>query len=390
MWLIDGLFVVWLALLAGGVVVAWRFQRGLGNRIELAREPAVVVIAPVKGTSRHLPTFVARLRAQRYGRYRIVAVVEAETDPAVPVLRAAAEGPGAPLTIAVAGLSVDEGQKVHNLIHALDRLESGDEMVAFVDADTQPAPDWLVRLVEPLTRGGIDVVTGHRWLIPVNGDVPSAVTAAATNSLVAALRIWDVVWGGTCAMRRETVERIGLRERWRGAIVDDVFLTRIVHEHRLRLLAPRSLIVPSPVEHSARSALAFGRRQYKFVGWYLPKIWWSAVAATTFHLVAGACALVLALRGDLFAILALVVAVALAQARAEVRLMIVRKTFDVEAQRAYRAKADYAVRWLPPLWIGLHVVSGWSTLLSRRLVWAGVVYEFRGHRETRIVSRPAA
>ena len=387
---IYGLIVLWLALLAGAVSVAWRFQRGIGNRVDLAREPRVVVIAPVKGANRHLPDFMARLRAQDYGRYRIVAVVAAAPDAALPVLQAAAAGPGAPLSIAVAGLSVDEGQKIHNLLHALDRLDGSDEIVAFVDADTQPAPDWLLRLVEPLTRGGIDVVTGHRWLLPVRGDLPSALAAAATNSLVGALRVYNVVWGGTCAMHWATIERIGLRDRWRGSIVDDVHLTRIMREHRLRLLAPRSLIVASPIEHSYRSAFAFGRRQYKFIRWYLPEVWWLGAAMTALFLVAGASALALACTGDRFALAALVLAFVLGQARASVRLMIVRKAFGGAAQGAYRAKADAAVRWLAPAWIALHAASAWTTLLSRSLVWAGVVYEFRGYRETRVVSRAAA
>jgi hypothetical protein len=391
MWLAYGVIycviAVWLVQLGGGVAVASRFRRGIGNFVELEREPEVLVVAPVKGASRHLPGFLAALRAQRYARYRILAVVEAESDPAVPVLRAAAEGPGAELTVAVAGLAVDEGQKVHNLIHALDRLEARDEVVAFVDADTQPQPDWLLRLVEPLTRGGVDAVTGHRWLMPVRGDLPSALTAAAVNSLVGALRIWDVVWGGTCALRRTTIDEIGLRERWRGAVVDDVALTRILTEQGRKVLAPRTLIVPSPVEHSVRSALAFGRRQYTFIRWYLPKVWWIGAFSTSLSLVAGTCVLVLALMGDWFALAALVLGLALAQARASVRCRIVDTVWGPEAGRAYRATADGAVRWLAPAWVLLHAVCVWSTLAARRLTWAGVVYEFRGYRETRIVSR---
>lgn len=387
MWLIYGLITVWLTLLAGSVYAAWRFQRGIGNRIALAHEPNVAVVVPIKGAHRHLGEFVARLRSQRYGRYRILAVVEAETDPAFPVLQAASAGPGAPVTTHVAGLSVDEGQKVHNLIHALDRLEPEDEIVAFVDADTQPAPDWLLRLVEPLTRGHIDVVTGHRWLTPVCGDLPSALAAAATNGLVGAIRMFDVVWGGTWAMRRTTIERIALRDRWRGSIADDVHLSRIIREHGLRLLTPRTLIVRSPVEHGYRSAFAFGRRQYKFIGWYLPRIWWLGAAVIAIPPVAGACAVVLALQGNRFATLALVCGFALAQARASVRLMIVRKAFDAEAQQDYRATADATVRWWSPAWVLLHAASAWSTLFSRRVVWAGVVYAYRGHRRTHVVSR---
>ncbi len=386
-WLGYGIIAVWLVQLGGGVVMAWRFQRSIGNHVALEREPEVLVVTPVKGASRHLAGFAAALRAQRYGRYRILAVVEAESDPAVPILRAAAEGPGAPLEVAVAGLAVDEGQKVHNLIHALDRVEARDEVVAFVDADTQPQPDWLLRLVEPLTRGGIDVVTGHRWLLPVRGDLPSALTAAAVNALVGALRIWDVVWGGTWALRRATIERIDLRDRWRGSISDDMHLTRIVREHGLRVLAPRTLIVPSPVEHSFRSALAFGRRQYFFMRWYLPKVWCVGALTASLSLVAGTGTLVLALAGDRFAISALALGFALGQARASVRGRIVDKAWGADARRAYAATADWAVRWLAPAWIALHAAAAWSTLASRRVAWSGVVYELRGYRETRIVSR---
>lgn len=141
------------------------------------------------------------------------------------------------------------------------------------------------------------------------------------------------------------------------------------------------------MEHSFRSAFAFGWRQYKFVGWYLPHLWLIAAATTTIPFVTGASAVVLALKGDRFAMLALVLAFALA--RASVRLMIVRKAFDAEAQRAYRATADAAVRLLAPAWIALHAAAVWSTLVSRRMVWSGTTYAYLGNQRTRVLSRSA-
>ncbi len=381
------LIACWLAVLAGAVWFAWTFLSVLAPAPAPEAEPPVTVIAPIKGAGPLLRPFIERLRSQAYADYRILAVVESEDDPAAPVLREMADEPGAPLATLVAGLSAREGQKVHNLRHGLAHLDASAQIVAFVDADTLPSPDWLVRLVRPLTREeDIAAVTGYRWVVSEGGGWPSAIVAAANASVVTMPRVWNVCWGGTLALRRETIERLDLAGRLEGAVVDDVLITRILHEEGLRILTPRGLVVLSPVHHDWASAFAFAHRQYTFVRWYLPGSWCAATALLSLPVVAGGAALVLALMGDRIALAALLAAVLLGQARASLRARIVAALFGEEG-RALFARSGWADRWLAPVWITFHAAGAWSSLLTRRLLWAGTLYEFVGRNETRVIRR---
>ncbi len=385
MWILYCVIGTWLLLLGGAVFFAGRFGSDLGRPVAPGAAPRAVVIVAVKGASPFLPRFLSLLRAQAYAGYRVVASVEAADDPAMPHLRAACAGPGAPLTIVVAGQATRQGQKVQNLLRALDEIGPGDEIVAFIDADTLPLPDWLPRLVQPLANGSADVVTGYRWLMPVDGGWPSAVVAAANASVVTLPRVWHVLWGGTMGMHRNTIERLDLRRELTGAIVDDVHMTRLCHRQALRITRPRDLLLASPVRHSWQSALAFGRRQYLFIRWYFPGLWAVAAVMLTLPVLATTTAIVLALRGDPVAIGALALACALAQLRARYRARIVSRLWG-GSPLAAQLRPLWADRWLAPVWLPFHAACLWSAALSRRMWWAGYHYEFRGYNEVRVLA----
>jgi cellulose synthase/poly-beta-1,6-N-acetylglucosamine synthase-like glycosyltransferase len=155
------------------------YRRGLPRPELPGSEPSVAVILPVKGGA-HLAGLLPCLRAQRYSRYRIVASVESKEDPAFAILSAARREPGAPLDVVVAGLAENAGQKVWNLLAALDRLSPEDEIVAFLDADVLLTPLWLPRLVAVIVNSGRPVATGYRWMIPSDDRWSSACLAAAS------------------------------------------------------------------------------------------------------------------------------------------------------------------------------------------------------------------
>ena len=150
------------------------------------------------------------LRAQKYAQYRIIASVEAGTS-CLRALSAAQREPGAPLKVTVAGLAKDAEQKVVNQLAALERLKPDDAIVAFIDADSLPTPLWLPRLVAAddslaaLPRGGLPL---------------------------------SIVWGGSAAVRRETLDSIRIRDFWRGAISDDFQMAEALRQAKLLTHAP--------------------------------------------------------------------------------------------------------------------------------------------------------
>ena len=372
-----------LALLCGqsllSTLLVAAYRRGLPRPEIPGSEPNVAVILPVRG-EQNLDRFLPLLRAQQYGRYRIIASVESADDPAFRLLRAAETEPGAPLETTVAGLAANAGQKVWNLLAALERLRPEDDIVAFIDADTLPTPQWLPRLVAVIVNSGRPVATGYRWMTPADDRWSSCCLAAANASIASLPRgvlPMTIVWGGSVAMKRETLEAIAIEDVWRGAISDDAQMAEALRRSGLTAHAPRQGLLLSPVACSWRELLAFGVRQYRIVYIHQPMSWaialvflWAppvylALAAPSFAAASPAAWLALAL------------VLALAEVRTRLRRGIQRALWPElggpRDERRWRAE-----RWLRPVWLFMHALCAAGAPLSRTIDWAGVRYHVVG------------
>ncbi len=389
---VDVLFVAWGVIAVLSTLSAWRYTWDLPlTEIPGTTPPAAIVVA-VKNASDVSRAFFGRLRHQVYPDYRIIAAVESEQDPAFAMVTEESKRPGAPLRTVVAGQSGRTGQKVWNLLAALDAIEPSDEIVVFVDADTLPAPEWLARLVAALVNTGRDAVTGYRWIIPADNRVSSAVVAAANASIVTLLRLPSIVnhcWGGTMAMRRATLERIDIRRYWAGAISDDVQMTRAFKEAGYPVYSPRQSLLLSPVAMSWSEALSFGRRQYRFMLLHEPGMWALAAVGTIFPIIAASVALSMAVHGSVFAIVLIATSLCLGEVRYHCRRRIVIALWG-EATAAGLPMYWRVERWLRPIWWSYHALCVFSAPGSRHIHWAGIDYRVRGRQDVEVSRPPAA
>lgn len=389
---ISVLFVAWGAIAVMSTLSAWRYTWGLPLSEIPGSTPPVVVILAERNASDVSRSFFDRLRHQAYPDYRIVAAVESEEDPAFAMLTDESKRPGAPLRTVVAGQSERTAQKVWNLLAALDAIEPGDEIVAFVDPDTLPTPEWLPRLVAALVNTGRDAVTGYRWIIPADNRVSSAVVAAANASIVTLPRLPSIInhcWAGTVAMRRTTLETIDIRRYWAGAIMDDGQMTRAFKDAGYPVYSPRQNLLLSPVALSWSEALSFGRRQYRFMLLHSPGIWAVAALGTFFPIAAAIAALSMALQGSVLAIVLIGVSLVLGEVRYRCRRRIVVALWG-EATAAGRATYWWVERWLRPIWWSFHAVCVFSALGSRHIRWGGIDYWVRGPQDVEVSRPPAA
>jgi hypothetical protein len=390
---ITGIVVfAWIAIAIANTVSAWRYTWGLPLSEIPGSTPPVAVIVAVKNASEVSRAFFGRLRHQAYPNYRIIAAVESEEDPAFAMVTGESKRPGPPLRTVVAGQSGRTGQKVWNLLAALDAIEPSDEIVAFVDADTLPAPEWLARLVAALVNTGRDAVTGYRWIIPAEDRVSSAVVAAANASVVTVPRLPSIInhcWGGTMAMRRKTLERIDIRRYWAGAISDDAQMTRAFKDAGYEVYSPRQNLLLSPVAMSWSEALSFGRRQYRIMLLHSPGMWALAAVGTIFPVAAAIAALSMALQGSAPAIALIGVSLVLGEVRYHCRRRIVSALWG-EATAAGRANYWRVERWLRPIWWSFHALCVFSAPGSRHIRWAGIDYQIRGPQDVEVSRPPAA
>jgi len=383
------LLAVWIASAALNAVAAWRYARGLPFEEIPQSAPSTAVIVAIKGSSNTSREFFRRLRRQAYPHYRIIAAIESERDPAFAMLSGERKLAGPPLAIVISGLSTRNGQKNRNLLAALDALKEGDEIVVFTDADTLPPPEWLPRLIASLINPGREAVTGYRWIIPADNRLSSAVVAAANASIITLPRLPFILnhfWGGTMAMRRKTLERIGIRRYWKGALSDDTQMTRAFKEANIPFFSPRQSLLLSPVSLSWREAFAFGTRQYRVLWFEGRTLWFLAALGTAFPIAAALTALSLAAQGNFYAIAAIALSLVLGDLRYRSRRKIVAALWGDEAitQNSVYWRAE---RFLRPVWWCFHALCVFAALGSRRIHWAGVDYWCRGPQNIE-VKRP--
>ena len=381
------LLIAWITIAILNTLSAWRYTWGLPLTEVPGITPPAAVIVAVKNASDVSRAFFDRLRHQAYPDYRIIAAVESEEDPAFAMVTEESKRPGAPIRTVVAGQSERTGQKVWNLLAAVDAIEIRDEIVAFVDADTLPTPEWLPRLVAALVNTGREAVTGYRWIIPADNRVSSAVVAAANASVVTSPRIPSITnhcWGGTMAVRRKTLERIDIRRYWAGAISDDAQMTLAFKEAGYPVFSPRQSLLLSPVAMSLSEALSFGRRQYRIMWMHGPGMWALAALGTIFPIAAAVAALSMALQGSVVAIGLLGASLLFGEVRYHCRRRIVVALWGEAAGRAMYWRVE---RWLRPIWWSFHALCVFSALGSRHICWAGIDYWIRGPQDVE-VSRP--
>src|SRR5581483_2232941 len=135
--------------------------------------PYAAVIIPCKGIDEHFEENLSRYLTQDYPRYQVILCVATRTDPAYEVLwkhvshRLVRRGAGlSRITLEVAGLSDQRGEKVHNLLRGIEVADREAKVLVFGDIDACPKPDWLRLLVAPLGRETVMVSTGFRWYLP--------------------------------------------------------------------------------------------------------------------------------------------------------------------------------------------------------------------------------
>jgi len=330
----------------------------------------VVLIVPVRGISPHLGELWHGICTQAYRPTRVIFAVESANDPASPALRALTDGP--PIEIVVAGVATERGQKIHNMLAALGRLEPDDAIVVFADVDIAPTPDWLARLLRDLDRADLGMTSGYRWLMPTDERWSTAFVCVINSSIAAAPRDskWTNAWGGSMALRRHTIEALDLPTLWERAVSDDLTISRAVRALGGKVRSPRDALVPAPASYSWRDVVVFARRQYLFTRTHAPGLWLVAAAATTIPLVGWATALPLALTGNEVAIGTIVIAYALDYTRARLRERIPRKLWGIESH----PRVKWLDRWAAPAWLALHAAVIWSTLFGRTIHWAGRTY----------------
>lgn len=366
------LFVVILGVISAVVASISLMTRASAPRREpLLREdetPSVTLFVPCCGAEEGLAANLKALSSQDYPGLRICYVVENRDDGAIPIIERQE-----PHTLVVAGAAAGSGQKVHNLLTALEEVEPTD-VWAFTDSDGRPDREWLRRLVAALTEPEVGVASTYRFYVPEPASFATLLRSVWNAAVLSLLGEHDrnFAWGGGMAIRRDVFKRIGVRDAWRGALSDDYALTHAVRRAGLEVRFVPECLVPSYGRIGIGELLSWVTRQVKITRVYWPAWFWAAAA----HHGLYATFLVLGPWAGGWPAFVLWVAVLFMGAWSGAR-----RARRIPWARNYA----WAYATMFPLASFLTIQAVLRALVSRRIEWRGRVYEMRSPSETIIV-----
>lgn len=351
--------------------------------------PYVTIFAPCRGLEGELKINLAALFSQNYPEYEIVFVTGDADDPCVPVIEELrAEFPNIHSRLIFAGVAENEGQKVYNLREAVPHASNKSEVFVFVDSDARPGTDWLRLLVAPLSDETIGAATGYRWFISRRRNFSSefqSVWNASVASALGANAKNNFCWGGSTAIRRETFERINMRERWRGTLSDDFAVTSAMKGNSLDVHFVPQCLTASFEDCTFRGLLEFSTRQMKITRVYAPNFWkMSFIGSALFNLVMISSILLMILKiaivGPLIVFLLVVI---LSTGKSCLRLKAVRLVLTEHASAVRKQILTQNIFWI--LAPALFLYNCVAALLSRKIVWRGITYELISSNKTAIL-----
>ncbi len=351
--------------------------------------PKAAVIAPCKGRDHEMEANLSALFDQNYRDYEILFVIASEMDEARPIIeRVMDENRNRKSKLVIATPDNNRGEKVNNLLAAIDEASPDTQAFVFVDSDARVHREWMRALVAPLADNRTGAATGYRWYLPVKGGLWSALLSAWNGSVATTLgdHSHNFAWGGSTAILRDTFERSGVGELWQKALSDDYALTRAVELQGLKIaFVPRCLIL-SREDASFSSLIEFTTRQVTITRVYRPRVWWIGITSHTLFVSVFFGGIIPALISTgginrVISLAMLAVIYLLGSLKGALRLAAAREAIKSAGDEIMRLWWMYSLLW--PLVSLVFLYNFIRSSLTQRVKWRGNIYEMRSPEETK-------
>ena len=288
----------------------------------------------------------------------------------------------------VSGIARNCGQKNHNLLRAIAREGGRSEVYVFCDSDVKPDRWWLRKLISPLADEDTPVATGFRWLAPSRGYLGELLHAMLNAYLITLIanRNFKGVWGGSMAIRREAFEKLGVAERWRETVVDDMSLSQLLVENRVdRVYVPSCLAVSHEAIPSVRGTIDWFVRQIAYIRYYLKSFWVVALIAHSLNLLIILSSPILLIVGAFYRPL---LWGGLAGFSFTVLMMLNSLLIKSTGRGGWRSLPWF---FFSPLVWSIGAFCLWRTTFLRSLVWRDTIYHMdKGGRVLSVVRKQKA
>ena len=350
--------------------------------------PKAAVVLSLRGSDPFLLKSMSALLDQDYDDFTLFIIVDSPNDSAWPdVHRLQAMAPDRVKSQVLKNRLETCSLKCCALAEVTEQLDASYEVVAYLDGDAAPHRRWLRDLVEPLSDPSIGVTTGNRWYTPAT--ISSGAMVRYFWNAGAVVQVWlnGILWAGSMALRRDTIEKIGLIEAWRSSLSVDGAGVRQIRRAGLKTLFVPNVIMPNREDITIAQFIPWSERQLVAAkssesGWALVLLHAATIAFCVFAPVA---MIAVGFQTGWIALLGYWIGAAISSGMIEYAMQQVLRSNRVSFGWI---KWKAMLYFLPSL-VLCHFVY-FRTLIGAhyrtRVSWRGVEYQLMGTNDVRMVS----
>jgi hypothetical protein len=270
-WLFLAAFPVVLVILVGKIRIF--FSKRVPQPDQISNQVPIDILVPVKGSYTGQLQILEMLLLQKYDNYRVLFIVESDSDPAAQVIDKLCHLYAHARKI-IAGQAHGCAQKNHNLICGLTGVREETEILLFCDSTNSPHTEWLSRLTAHIRNGSFKVVTTFRSFVPMPptlGGICQSIYGAMLLYLMIAL---PKPWGGATAIKRELFDELKIQNIWSQTVVDDLVLGNALEKAGVKIKVDYANLLSSPLyNHTISTYMKYLDRQVLFPKFTNPEIW---------------------------------------------------------------------------------------------------------------------
>ncbi|MFN0087128.1 MAG: bacteriohopanetetrol glucosamine biosynthesis glycosyltransferase HpnI [Blastocatellia bacterium] len=241
-----------------------RRQRALGT----AYAPPVTIFKPVRGADAEAYENFASFCRQDYPAFQLLFGAREESDPAVPIIRRLQEDfPEREIDLVISSEEIGHNPKVSNLWNMFPRARH--DMLLIVDSDIRVTPGYLRRVVAPMQRPEVGMVTclyrGTNATTPAGLLENIGISSTFGPEVCASRALEGIAFalGSTIVMRRELLEQIGGFPAVANHLADDFMLGNLAARAGCEVVLSDCIVEhvsgPDTIEAMLRHQLRWGR-----------------------------------------------------------------------------------------------------------------------------------
>lgn len=242
---------------------------------ETSSSAFVSVLVPCRGLDPGFRDNLMALMRQEHPNYEVIFAVRTKDDPAYPVLEEVRRTSKRPVKVVIPSRMRAVSDKLNNLLAAIEAADERSTIFTVMDSDVSPRPDWLGKLVAPLSNPKIGISSGYRFYLPPSFDFVSYLRSvwSASLALYMPLKRLTSCYGGAMAFKRDFFEHYRIAELWERAVADDVPISNRAIEAGYYVLFVPDCLVPSYEHSDWRSFISWANRQCFIIKTYASKRW---------------------------------------------------------------------------------------------------------------------